>query len=208
VLPQRVTPRLKTFLSLLLPLVLAACTSVRPTDTWQADCKGPAVKKVFVIGVSTGASLRRTLEDAYVKRLQAAGVAATPSHTMFAGGRKIEEEKLRAALRQSRADGVLITRVIRIDRRDDFDPGFIGPAPPVGYRRSLYDYYAAAWEAPPREISLSYELAVIETNLWSAKTKQLIWSGSTETFGAKDVRIETPEFAAAVIEALRESGLI
>lgn len=208
VLLQETRRRLKVLLSASLALLLAACASGPLTDTWCASYQGPALRTVLVIGVAASASARRSFEDAFAGKLQVAGVAATPSHTLLPDGGRIEEHKLRTAVVQSGADGVLIVRVVRIDRRADYHPGSIGPAPTLSHRRSFYDYYAAAWVAPPTVYRKSYEIAVTETNLWSTTGEQLIWSASTETFTPREARRETSEFAAVVIEALRESGLI
>src|SRR5215813_1852794 len=97
-------------------LLLAACASTSLTNSWtDATYKGPPLKKVMVMGVSNQPALRRTFEDEFVKDLKAAGVDAVASYQFIPDDGKAEEARVKEAVKQARADGVLITRLVRVD---------------------------------------------------------------------------------------------
>jgi hypothetical protein len=60
--------------------------------------------------------------------------------------------------------------------------------------------------APPQ--AYDYDIVALETNLWSPRQGELIWSGITESFAPSNVRQSTREFADVIIKALREQQLI
>ena len=53
-----------------------------------------------------------------------------------------------------------------------------------------------------------YQLAIVEDSLLEAKTGQLVWSATTETFNPSSVQRETPGFADVIIGQLAARGLI
>ena len=73
-------------------LMLAACASTTLTNSWRDPAyKGPLLKKVMVMAVSTQPSVRRVFEDEFVSELKAAGVEATASYTLIGQDGKADE---------------------------------------------------------------------------------------------------------------------
>src|SRR5215470_5751959 len=106
---------IETVLSLIC-LGLAACASTQLTNSWTSpDYKGPPLKKLLVMGVSNEPSLRRTFEDEFVKDLKHASVDAVASYNFIPEGGAAEEARVNQTVKDAGADGVLITRVVRID---------------------------------------------------------------------------------------------
>src|SRR6185436_1827283 len=97
---------------LLLALAMAACASTTLTHSWESpDYKGPALKKLMVVGVSKQSGMRRSFEDGFVKQLKAAGVDAVPSYTLIPEDAQATETQLSQAVKQAGADGALVTRL-------------------------------------------------------------------------------------------------
>jgi hypothetical protein len=198
-----------TWLLAALLLVGAGCASTTLTSVWRdPSYSGGPLRSVLVMGISEETGVRRIFEDEFSARLKSVGVIATPSYTLIPQDGPAERAVLDAAIARAGAQGVLVTRLLRIERRTNYAPGYVWAVPAVGYYRNFHGYYSSAWVryAPPQAID--YDIVALETNLWSPRQGELIWSGITESFAPSDVRHATREFADVIIKALREQKLI
>jgi hypothetical protein len=194
---------LKAVLAIIV-LAVAACAATKLTNSWSdPNYKGPALKKLLVVGVSSQPAVRRTFEDEFVKELNAAGVDAVASYTFIPEGGRAEEARLTQALKESSADGALITRLIRVDVQTQVSPAF--RAPGMGF----YGGYSGAWAGyyDPPMVSQTDTL-VVETNLYGVNDSQLLWSGTTQTFAPTDIKQDIQGFAKLIIGTLKKQKLI
>ncbi len=187
-------------------LLIGACASTQLVNTWKdSRYSGQQLKKILVIAVTKQSGIRRTFEDIFVQRLQIHGVEAIQSYMLIAEDGEVPKPRLEQAVQQSGVDAVLISRLVKIDRQTQIYPGTYAGPPFMGF----YGFYSSAWIGfydPPQVYT--YDVVTAETSLFEAKTNQLIWSGTTETFSPRDVKKDTQEFAAVIIKALAEQGLI
>jgi hypothetical protein len=198
-----------TWLLAALLLVGAGCASTTLTSVWRdPSYSGGPLRSVLVMGISEETGVRRIFEDEFSARLKSVGVIATPSYTLIPQDGPAERAVLDAAIARAGAQGVLVTRLLRIERRTNYAPGYVWAVPAVGYYRNFHGYYSSAWVryAPPQ--AFDYDIVALETNLWSPRQGELIWSGITASFAPSDVRHATREFADVIIKALREQKLI
>ena len=191
--------------------LLWACAATSLTNAWkEPDYKGGGFKTLLVIGATESATNRRIFESGFSRALSAAGVEAVASYTVIPQDGKIEEAALRAAVRKQGLDGVIITRLVRVDKKTVYTPGYYaGGVPAVGYRNSVYGYYNGAWSpyARPAEVR-EYESAVLETSLWNAADEKLVWTATTETFAPSNVKSAADDFSKVMIEELRARKLL
>jgi len=187
-------------------LLLGACASTQLVNAWKdSQYAGPPLSRILVIGVTKQSGIRRTFEDIFAERLRAHQVEAVQSYTLIPEDGEVSRDRLAQAVEQSGADGVLITRLLKVDRQTQIYAGTYGGAPFMGF----YGFYSSAWIGfyePPQVYT--YDVVTSETSLFEAKTNRLIWSGTTETFSPRDVKKDTQEFASVIIKALAEQGLI
>jgi hypothetical protein len=191
-------------LTIAVVLSVAGCaSSTRIVNQWTSpDYTSPRFKKIMVIGVSKQASIRRTFEDEFVTKLKAAGIEAAPSYLHIAEDGQVDESRLQAAVKQAGADAVIITRLVRVDKKSEVSPGFYRPGP-VGF----YGGYSAAWFGyyePPRVYQ--YDVYISETSLYDMN--QLVWAGTAETTDTGDITKEIQGYVVAVIEALKNRNLL
>jgi hypothetical protein len=192
-------------LLLLILTVALGCASTQIVDTWRdTNFSGPPLKSIMVISVTKRASIRRTLEDEFVLELAAKGVRGIPSYTHIPEDGEVAKERLAQAVKESGVEGVLITRLVKVERRTQVYPGaYVGP-PYLGF----YGYYSSAWVGyyePPQ--IYTYDVVTAETNLFDAATDRLIWSTTTQTYPSsvkKDIR----DFARLIVKALAENHII
>lgn len=201
--------RAATGLPLVLLLLGAGCASTTLTSVWRDPTyAGGPLKTVLVMGISEETGIRRIFEDEFSAKLRSIGVVAIPSYTLIPQDGPAERAALDAAIATAGAQGVLVTRLLRIERRTNYAPGYVSAVPAVGYYRNFHGYYNSAWVryAPPQ--AYDYDVVALETNLWSPRQGELVWSGITESFAPSNVRQATREFADVIIKALREQKLI
>ena len=194
--------RLAALLLLLLSAGLAACSAFSLTNVWRSpDFKGPPLARVLVVGVSSNETSRRIFEDGFVKALQAAGVGAATSYGAMPESGQVSKERLQAAIRQARADGVLITRLVRVDKQVDV---MAAPAP-IGFRGGYYGWYGSAWATPMVD---TYNVVSFESTLWDEKREAVIWSGTTEAIESSNVAKSAADMAQVLIERMKKDGVI
>jgi hypothetical protein len=182
-------------------LALAACASTTIRDSWYDPAyRGGPFRKLLVLGVSNNPSERRTFEDVMAARLAATGVEAVPAYRLLPEGGKVSEAQLDAAVRESRADGLVMTRVRAIDRRTQVYQS-MAPGPGIGW----YGMYSAWY--PVTEVH-QYDIATVETSVFAADGKRVVWSGVTETYEPTSVAKEAPGFADVIVKALQQRGLV
>ena len=52
------------------------------------------------------------------------------------------------------------------------------------------------------------QTAIVETTLFDAKSRRVIWSGTSETLNPTSVQKDAPAFADVILGALRKDGLL
>jgi hypothetical protein len=197
---------IKLALIVLVGLGAWGCASTQLVSSWQDPrFSGPPLTKILVIGVTKQAGIRRTFEDEFVRQLQARGVQAVPSYSLIPEDGEVPKDRLAQAVKDSGVEGVLISRLVKVEKEAQIYPGgYTGP-PYVGF----YGFYSNSWVGfyePPQVYS--YDVVTAETNLFDARSDTLIWSGTTETFSPRDIRKDTRDFATVIINALVANKLI
>jgi hypothetical protein len=196
--------RLAALLSL---VALAACSSVSLVNAWSSPgAHGAPFKSILVVGISPEEGPRRTFEDTFAQALTGYGVQALPLYARRPELGELPEAKLKALLADTDADAVLVTRQVRHDQRLQVIPGSepLLPGPNFGF----YGFYRHAWLNYQAPTAYQYNVAVMETNLWSARDSQLVWSGTTETRNPENVPQASRDFAKVVSKALAKHGLL
>jgi hypothetical protein len=190
---------------LVLALGLGACTSTRIVNQWRnPEYAAPRFQRILVVGISKQPSIRRTFEDEFVARLVDTGVDAAPSYRFLTEEGQVDEARLRQAVEQAGADGVIITRLVRVDRQTRVSPGLYHPVP-----FGLYHAYSSAWLGyyePPTVYQ--YDVYTLETTLHDARTNALVWTGTLQAREPGDVGREIRRYVGTVIEALKDSKIL
>ncbi len=114
-------------------LMLAGCAATQIVNQWSSpEYPAHSFKKIMVIGISKQTSIRRTFEDEFVAQLRSAGINAVPSYQYIKEDEEVPEPRLKQAVSQAGADGAIITRLVRVERKTDVIPGYYEP-PAFGF---------------------------------------------------------------------------
>ncbi|HET7362185.1 MAG TPA: hypothetical protein VFJ70_01300 [Burkholderiales bacterium] len=185
-------------LAILTFAVLPGCATSRlVTQQSNPDYVGKSFNSVMVVGVTSDEIVRRTFEDRVAALLDKRGLKGIPAYSVVGSRGKVEEAGLREAIARSGAEGVLITRVTRVERESGTVPGAT-----VGV--GLYGYYGGVWETvttAPQQISgPSWTLS--ETRLFDARTGALAWTGIVDTRENDDLGAAMTQYVNIIFDAM------
>lgn len=194
--------------ALIVGVVLAACgPTTNLTGMWEEPGLAPgAFKKVLIIGMSENEGKRRAFEDEMRRQFEAKGVAAVSSLAHMPLDVEMNEETLRKYFGTMDIDAVLVSRLVGVEQKVEYSPGYTY-AVPAGYYNGFYGYYNTSWGVVSSPGYLStYEVANAETNLYRVSDAKLVWSGVSETFDHADALDGIRSFSRAVVPQLVKKG--
>lgn len=167
-------------LSILVVMLVAACTTTQLTAVWKDPSYQTRPARIMVVGVARNPVNRRLFEDEFVRQLKARGTDAIASYTVVSDEHQVDQDAIAKKVAERGADTVLITRLVSKKIVQVYVPGT--PYYPPPYYGSWPDYYGYGYRYmyTPGYIAED-EYAVIETNLYEAKSNKLIWAASSET---------------------------
>lgn len=196
---------------------LVACAGPTMVGDWlNPGHKGPAFKRILVMGISPDSNIRRIFEDQFVAELRSRGVDAVASYRESQDAGELAEEQVREIMRSTRAGAVVVTRVARVHRETVVSPGssWVTAYDP-GMNRwrgdrydSFYGLYRSAWTTYVPPTVHEFDVYTLETNLWSVGGDELVWSGTTESVAPSNVFREIEQLIGLVIDAWVRRGLI
>jgi hypothetical protein len=190
----------------ILSLLITACSSTRLSHVHvdEAYNEGP-VSDILIIGVTREEDVRRSFENKFVKEFSAAGVEAVSSFGLLdiPEDKKLEKKDILRVIDEQDNDAVIITRLIGVDKKEVWEP-----IAPHRVNRGYYGYYNHAFDHAYGGVYRTHTFVKLETNLYNAKTEELIWSGRSETWNPKSNAKLLDEVIKTVIKDLEKKGLI
>jgi hypothetical protein len=198
-----------------LALLLGACASTSLISSWESpDYRGGAVKKIAVFVMTKDESIRRFAEDQMVRKIPA-GTQATPGYVLFDTPNG-DKDKVRAALIKAGYDGVLVSRLVTIDKSQTYIPPQVhfvqtGPyAVANPYYGNFGGYYGHGFSVVQTMPGYTVEntTVVVETVLYKLPDDKPIWTGTTQSLDPRS-RGEMIEAISQLVEAeLQKKGFI
>jgi len=212
----------KILVSVVALCALAACNKTKTSISQSYRNPGyeqTVFKKVFVIGVAENQENRLAFENAFAKAIADEGGVAQASASILPQSEQLSEEDLRAALAAGNFDGVLVTRLLSVDKDQEYTPASTYNKPRTRYYTTgggggLYGYgfygfygttYAKVHEPGYFETSTTIRL---ETNLYAVSNDGLVWTGQSETVDPESIPDARASMTAAVAKKLKEEKLI
>ena len=186
---------------LALAAVVASCATTEMTNTWtDPGAKGAALSKVAVVCLTKDPGLRRQGEDSAAAQLQQKGGQAFPSYQLLGETDLKDREAVKAKLKSSGVDGVLVLRVTHVSEQVTAVNG------PYGTFDGYYDYAGAEAFAPGY---LETDTIVhVVSNLFDVGKNKLIWSGTSKTFDPASAAQFMTDVSKAVATSLQKDRLI
>ena len=189
--------------------LLASCATSRlVTQQSNPDYVGKSFKSVMVVAVTADELVRRTYEDRMVALLGQRGVKGIPGYAAVGTRGRVEEADLRQAIARSGAEGVLITRVTRIDRSSGTLPGTtVGVGVGLG---GFYGYYSTVWDtvSTPAQTVTGPTWTVSETRLFDARNGALAWTGVMDTRENDDLGAALTQYLKVIFGAMVDDRVL
>jgi hypothetical protein len=189
--------------ALLALALLASCATSRLVkQESNPDYVGKSFKSVMVVAVTSDEMVRRTFEDRVVALLGKRGLKGIPGYSVSRSRGKVEEAELREAIAGSGAEGVLITRVTKVEQSSGYASATTMVA---GYGwGGFYGYYSGVWDVvtTPQQKVVGPTWTLSETRLFDAKSGVLAWTGVVDTRESDDSGAALTGYVHLIFDAM------
>ncbi len=173
---------------------------------------GPKPKRVLVIGMSENPAIRADFEDDMAEEMAAESVEVIPGNHILLrpDSPQMDEKYLKGQLRDFKIDGVLVARLVSVDKKTTYVPG-ASYAVPYGYYNNFYGYYGTVWRQVYTPGYLQKDTTVrVETNLYAAgaENSELIWTSTSDSFNPKNAQKVIDAVVKLVAKELKKQELL
>ena len=191
---------------LFLAAALAACTTSKPTLEWRDQSySGGPFDNILIVGIANQVTARRTFENTFVDRLAEDKINATASFALMPAETRPSTESIKAIISDIKFDAILVTHMVGVKETENYHPGIYL----MDTNRGFYDYYdyVGGYVYEPGYYTKN-KLVKLETNLYEAKTEQIVWSMQSETMNPNSDKDLIDAKIKTVIKRLKEQKLI
>jgi len=180
---------------------VAASDSKLVTTSKNPSAKPAAFTKVVVIVAAKDADLRRRAEGGLARRVRNAVAAITIMPDVSLDDR----EAIKAGIKASGADGVLLVRPLSIteDVNMEASEQYVVEYP------SLWSYWDSNYMVVTRPGAVTIEKVVtLEIAIFSVSSEQIVWAGRMKTTNPKSLREFLDEMVQMGSKELKKQGLV
>jgi hypothetical protein len=196
--------------SVVAAVLLAGCASstTQLTNTWKDPAAaGTRFKKVLTVCACKDDGTRRTVED----RLAAAIKGSEPSYSVLSDEQLGSKERTTAALKEGGFDGVVMLRLVSVDKSQTYVPGQAYVVP-VGYRSMYggwgYGGYAAYGAVYDPGYVREDQVVNFDTNIYRVADEKLLWASRSQTDNPKSVNEVIDGIIAETAKEMKKQGVI
>lgn len=194
-------------LFIFIAMLVTACASTQITSVWKDPSYQSRPARIMVIGVAKNPINRRLFEDEFVRQLKSRGTDAIASYTVIPDKKQGDEEAVAKKVAELGADTLLITRLVSKKTVQVYVPGTAYYPPPYYGRWPDYYGYGYQYMYTPGYIA-DDEYAVVETNLYEAKSDKLVWAASSETGINDSDQNLIQNYVGVMVKNMIELGLL
>lgn len=203
-------------LSLFLLAVLAAITgkSTKIISSWfNPNYKEQIFHKILVIGVAQNLEVRADFEDEMAAQIARPGIETIPGNQILLRPDpkvKLDLDYLRGQIRDNHVDAVIVSRLLKVDKKVTSIPSstYIAPYP---YYYSFYGYLGAVY---PMVYDPGYTredtTVSVETNFYATSKPDgdLVWIGVSKSFNPKSAKKVADGLVKEVPNQMEKDGLL
>jgi len=212
--------------SVILAMILSSCATTRLTGSWvNPDYQDDGFNRILVLGVAESQTYIRILENSLSRQLNKHGIMAEPGYSLFDPEKRPSKEAIAREISNKGFDAMIISKITGRRKEEVVQPGefyyvrepFFGPRFyswhssrfPRYYGQHWYDYYSRSYTLvhEPGYVK-EYEIMTVESNIYDARTEELIWSGVTDTVVERDTEDMINSLVNTLISELEKKRLI
>lgn len=205
-----------TIISILIALMVSSCGSnTRITGAWKNPKKPKAYAAILVAALTENVNAKQTVENDLASVLSRENVKALKSIDVFpvtfSGDITTNKDAMLDKIRTTDAEAILTISLINTETENRYVPGTYGYEPVTRFNYyGLFSGYYTYWY--PRVYTPGYyteeKTYFIETNLYDAKTEELMWSAQSETYNLGTLQAFSMEYSRLVVNKLQEDGIV
>jgi hypothetical protein len=203
-------------IALLLTGVMSCGTTTMVTNSWRKDsATANGYKNIFVAAITSNIGAKQAVENGLQAQLQQQGLNVEKSIDVFPPdfstqtGQK--KELILSKIQSTNADGILTVALLRKETETRYQPGggYWNPGLRYGYYNRFWSYYSNWY---PSVYAPGYydqqQVYYLETNLYNARTEELIWAAQSKTYDPSDIDSFLKGYIKAIKEQMIKDGLI
>lgn len=202
------------FFFLLAVLATSSAESVKMITSWfNSNYQGQTFHKILVIGVAQNLEVRADFEDAMAAEIARSGIETIPGNNILLRPdpkAKLDLDYLRGQIRDNHIDAVVVSRVLKVDKKVTVVPSstYVAPFP---YYYSFYGYLGAVY---PTVYDPGYTqedtTVVVETNVYATSKPDgdLVWNGVSKSFNPKSAKKVVDGLVKEVPKQMEKDGLL
>src|SRR5215467_10011124 len=200
-------------LSIFLLTVITALSAKMVTSWFNPKYKGRTFHKVLVIGVAQNLEVRADFEDEMASKIARPGIETIPGNQILLRPdpkAKTDLDYLRGQIRDNQIDAVVVSRLLKVDKKVMSIPSstYVAPFP---YYYSFYGYMGAVY---PVMYDPGYErediTVSVETNVYATDKPDddLVWTGVSDSFNPKSAKKVADSLVKEVPKQMEKDGLL
>jgi hypothetical protein len=197
---------------LLAGLILAGCgaSSAQVVKTFElAEPAGAPFSRILIVGAHKDRSIRRQFEETMVDVLRAHQADALSSITSMPSGTELNPETVGKTARETRADGVLVTRLMDVKWSTDFEAGRStteARRKEVGNLLDFFRYDYVEYEDPMHATAV--RTVVVASDFYRVSDRTKIWSVESTAVEKENAMDVVTSIAESTRAQLQRDGLI
>ena len=197
-----------------LGLTAASGKSIKMITSWfNPQYHGHKFHKILVIGVAQNPKVRADFEDEMAAQISRNGIQTIPGNQILLRPdpkAKPDLDYLRAQIRSNEIDAVVVSRLLRVDKKVTSIPSSTYAAP-FPYYYSFYGYLGAVYPVvfDPGYTRVDTTVSV-ETNFYSTSKPdgELVWTGVSDSFNPKSAEKVVDGLVKEVPKQMEKDGLL
>ena len=199
---------------LLAVLTTALGKSIKVVTSWlNPKYEGQVFHKVLVMGVAQDLAVRADFEDEMAAKIARPGIETIPGNQILLRPdpmAKPDLDSLRAQIRDHHIDAVVVSRLLKVDKKVISIPSstYVAPFP---YYYSFYGYLGAVY---PVIYDPGYEredtTVMVETNVYATGKPDgdLVWTAVSESFNPKSAKKVADGLVKEIPKQMEKDGLL
>jgi hypothetical protein len=199
---------------LLIALGSINAKSIKMVTSWfNPKYQGQRFHKILVIGVAQNLEVRADFEDEMASKIARPGIETIPGNQILLRPdphAKPDLDYLRGQVRDNHIDAVIVSRLLKVDKKIISVPSstYIAPYP---YYYSFYGYLGAVY---PVVYDPGYEredtTVSVETNVYATSKPDgdLVWTAVSDSFNPKSAKKIADGLVKEVPKQMEKDGLL
>ena len=186
--------------------LIASCAStpVNRTDivgVWKDDNYDKKLSNLLIISLSDELGIREKAEAIVVSKFDKIGLRATASSDIMPVDDEVTKETVKEAIKGKQFDGVLVSRLLSVDRSVTYAP----PEPDTTIDNS---FRRVGPNAPTPGYTQHHTVATVQIDLYDVASEHLVWSITASTYNYENVTDLINTLSDTVIQNLQGKKLI